>query len=145
MKHIPPPFFFPESSLFLSVRWTVNPACCMGRDRISGESPVSMKPSMLQSPMSLWKEIFTLSLSTLLSRYWRLASNILGSGGWCVRLLSRTRRPNTSSPPAASWRSLWDKFNCLGGVRTKDPIQENRNAGEHWWVTANLISKHSYH
>ena len=93
MKYTPPSFLFPESSLFLSARYTENLAGCMDKDSISRESYVSVKQSMLQSLMSLWKEILTLSLSTLLSIDWTLASNILGSGGWCALLLSWTRSP----------------------------------------------------
>ena len=73
--------------------YTENPAGCLGRDSISGESHDSLKQSMLQSLMSLWKEILGLSSSTLLSKDWTLASKILRSGGWCARLLSRTRSP----------------------------------------------------
>jgi hypothetical protein len=73
------PFLFPESYLFLPVR-------CNDRDSISGESNDSVKQSMLQSLISLWKEILVLSSSTLLSRDRTLASNILGSGGCCARL-----------------------------------------------------------
>jgi hypothetical protein len=50
----------------------------------------SVKQSMLQSPMSQWKEILALSLSILLSRDWTFASTILGSGGLFARCLTRT-------------------------------------------------------
>ena len=112
MKYTPPPFFFSERSLFLSARWTENPTGCTDSDSISRESHVFVKQSMLQSLMSLWKEIFALSMSTLLSRAWALASNIFGSSGWCAHLLSRTRSP-LQIQPLESVQLSW-------GVRTKD-------------------------
>ena len=68
------PVFFPERSLFVSARWTENPTGCTDSDSIFRESHVSVKQSMLQSLMSLWKEILALSSSILLSRDWTLAS-----------------------------------------------------------------------
>jgi hypothetical protein len=88
-----PPYFFPERYLFLLARHTKNPGGCNDFESLSQESHVSMKQSMLQSLMSLWKATLALISSTLLSRYWTLASNILGSGGWCACLRSLTRRP----------------------------------------------------
>ena len=93
MKHTAPPFFFPQRCLFLSERRTKNPGGCTDSVNISRESHVSMKQSILQSLMSLWKATLALILSTLLSRDCTLVSNILGSGGWCARPRSLTRRP----------------------------------------------------
>jgi hypothetical protein len=100
----------------------------------------SMKQSMLQSLMSLWKEILALSSSTLLSRDWTLASNILRSGGWCACLLSRTKSPLEylfsaggvlEQPPESvtlSWR-----------VQTKDPIRESRIPGRNTGIAGELL------
>jgi hypothetical protein len=107
MKHTPLPFFFPESSLFLSEWWTENPACCTDGDSISRQSHDSVKQSMLQTLMSLWKEILALSSSTLLSRDWTLASNILVGSGWCTCLLSR-RSPLRI--PLLHWQRLGAAF-----------------------------------
>jgi hypothetical protein len=57
-----PAFFIPESSLLLSAQCTENPAGCMDGDSISGTRHDSVKQSMLQSLMSLWKEILAPSL-----------------------------------------------------------------------------------
>jgi hypothetical protein len=69
---------------------------------------------MLQSLMSFWKEILALSSSTLLSRDWTLASNILRSSGWCACLLSGTRRP-LRVPLLCRRVGLQNLFNCPAG------------------------------
>jgi hypothetical protein len=102
MKHTPPPY-----CLFLLARCTKNPGGSTDSDSMSPASHVSVKQSMFQSLMFLWKATLVLILSTLLSRHWTLASNILGSGGWCARLRSLTRRP--LHLPLLWWR-------CFGSV-----------------------------
>ena len=57
------------------------------------ESHDSMKQSMLKFLISLWKVILDPELIYFIVQNWTLASIILGSGGWCARLLSRTRSP----------------------------------------------------
>ena len=64
IKHTPLPFYFPERYLFLSARCTENPAGFTDSNRVSRERYGSVKQSMLQAPMSLWKEILALSSST---------------------------------------------------------------------------------
>ena len=64
--YTPLPFCFPERYLF--ARCTENPAGFTDSNRVSRESYGSVKQSMLQAPMSLWKEILARSASTLLSK-----------------------------------------------------------------------------
>uniref|UniRef100_A0A8C8C6V8 tRNA (guanine(46)-N(7))-methyltransferase n=1 Tax=Oncorhynchus tshawytscha TaxID=74940 RepID=A0A8C8C6V8_ONCTS len=67
--------------------------------------------------MSLRKATLALISSTLLSRDWTLASNIVGSGGWCAHLRSLTRRPLQLPLPevALFWVGVWNQFKCLEG------------------------------
>ena len=117
MNHTPTPFFFSERCLYLSSQRTKNPGGCTDSDSISRESHVSVKQSMLQSLMFIWKASLVLISSTMLSRDWTLASNILGSGGWCACLQSLTRRPLRLS---LLWRHCFGSAsgissNALGG------------------------------
>ena len=121
MKHTPLPFFFPERCLFLSARCIMNPGGCTDSDSISRESHVSVKQSILQFLMYLWKATRALILSTLLSKDRTLASNILWSGGWCARLQSLTRRLlrlPLLGQPLGSVQMPWV-------IQTKDPLRES--------------------
>lgn len=95
MKHTPPPFAFPGVS-FLSCPRDVQRSqllAVLDREGVARESQGSVKQIMLQSLVSLWKEIFALSSSTLLSKDCTLASNIFGRGRWFDLLQSLTRMP----------------------------------------------------
>ena len=138
MKNTPLPYFFSERSLFLSVRCTENPAGCMDRDSISAESHNSVKQSMLQSLMSIWKEILTLSSSTLLSRDWTLTSNILGSSGWRACLVSRTKSPLRI--PLLHRRRL-GAASGISSIALRGTNKGSNYGKSCWWVTATLISK----
>ena len=130
MKHTPQPFFLPERCLFLSARRMKKSGGCNDSDNISQESHVSVKQRMLQSLMSLWKATLALISFTLLSRDWTLTSNMLGSGGWCARLRSLTRRPLSTSPTATVLcRPLGLDPISWVVVRKKDLLRESRILG----------------
>ena len=130
MKHTPLPFF-PERYLFLSGRWTENPVGWPTSDSISRESRVSVKPSMSQSLMSRGKK--PSPWSTVLSKDWIFVSNILGSSGWCARLLNRTRIPLEDDLAS-------DISSIALGVRTKDPIRRSRISGRNAGSADELLS-----
>ncbi len=88
-KHTPPPLVFPASAV-LSIRKTEK--LSDGVTAVSGTvrvSHVSVKQRMLQSLMSRWKLILALRSS----KYWTLASRILGRGGLWTLFLSLLRIP----------------------------------------------------
>ena len=114
MRHTPPPFFLPERCLFLLVRHMKKSGVCTDSDNISRVSHVSVKQRILQSLMFLWKATCALISSTVLSRDWTIATNILRSCGWCARLLSRTRRPLCLP---LLWRQRC--FGSASGIRSK--------------------------
>ena len=70
-----PPFFLPERCFFLLARCTGNPVGCTDSGSMPLASHVSVKQSMLQSWVSLWKATLALISSTLLTRDWTLASS----------------------------------------------------------------------
>ena len=140
MKHTPPSFF-PEIFIpIYTMNWEFSWLDRFGQ--YIRESHVSVTQSMLQSLMSLWKETHALSSSTLLSRDGILASNILGSGGWCVHLLNWTH--GTPSVPllcrccfgsASGISSI-----ALGGANKGSALGKSYSWCWCWWVTAALIS-----
>ena len=84
----PPEFFLPIGTMDGEAHWL------NGRGQyISRENHDSVKQSMLQSRIFLWKGILALNSSTLLSTDYTLASNILVSGGLYARCLILNRAP----------------------------------------------------
>ena len=73
----------------------------------------------------LCKEILTPSSSTLLSRDWTLASNILRSGGWWARLLSWTRSTEYLSSASVVLGRPLESVPLPCGVRTKGTPRES--------------------